>query len=160
MLRLPAAPRLRLAIPKEEKQEMKKIQVIPAAGRLVRSLRDLGYDFPQAVADLVDNSIAADARRITIDLRFEGPDSWLRIADDGHGMTPTEITETNSWPPYRLPDGSALRAAMGSAAAEAMGRPVPAQVCGPSNIGNLLAASGIEATCGFGVRRRPSAHPA
>ena len=69
------------------------IKVIPSASRLVRSLRDLGYDFPQAVADLVDNSVAADAARIAIDLRFEGPDSWLRIADDGQGMGGDEITE-------------------------------------------------------------------
>ena len=44
------------------------ISVIPSASRLVRSLRDLGYDFTQAVADLVDNSVAAGARRIEIDL--------------------------------------------------------------------------------------------
>ena len=61
----------------------KRIAVIPSASRLVRSLRDLGYEFPQAVADLVDNSIAAEAGRISIELRFEGPDSWLRIIDDG-----------------------------------------------------------------------------
>lgn len=72
---------------------MKTIQVIPAANRLVQSLRDLGYDFPQAVADLVDNSITARAGRIAVDLRFHGPDSWLRVTDDGHGMTPAEITE-------------------------------------------------------------------
>jgi hypothetical protein len=59
----------------------------------VHSLRDLGYDFPQAVADLVDNSITAGARVLAIDLRFEGADSWLRIADDGYGMTGDAITE-------------------------------------------------------------------
>jgi hypothetical protein len=69
------------------------IQVIPSARRLVHSLRDLGYDFPQAVADLVDNSITAEATRVAVDLRFEGQDSWLRIADNGTGMAGTAITE-------------------------------------------------------------------
>ena len=64
----------------------KTVQVIPAAGRLIRSLRDVGYDFVHAVADLVDNSIAAKAGEVAIDMRFDGQDSWLRIADNGTGM--------------------------------------------------------------------------
>src|SRR5699024_4900896 len=35
------------------------VDVAPSAARLTRSLRDIGYDFPTAVADLVDNSISA-----------------------------------------------------------------------------------------------------
>lgn len=69
------------------------VQVIPAAGRLIRSLRDVGYDFMHAVADLVDNSIAARAGEVAIDMRFDGQDSWLRIADNGIGMSGTMITE-------------------------------------------------------------------
>lgn len=69
------------------------VTVIPSASRLVSSLRDLGYDFVQSVADLVDNSIAAEATRVEIDLRFEGPDSWFRMADNGCGMGGVEITE-------------------------------------------------------------------
>lgn len=69
------------------------IEVIPAARRLVRSLRDMGYDFVQAVADLVDNSIAAGAKHIDITIRYDGNDSWVRIADDGCGMNAKTITE-------------------------------------------------------------------
>ena len=69
------------------------ISLLPSARRLVTSLRDLGYSFPQAVADLVDNSVAAAATSIDIDLVFEGPDSWLRIIDNGSGMTRSEATE-------------------------------------------------------------------
>lgn len=69
------------------------LEVIPAASRLVRSLRDLGYDFPQAVADLVDNSIAADATRVSIQFHFENPDSWLQIVDNGTGMSGAQLTE-------------------------------------------------------------------
>ena len=51
------------------------VRVVPSARRLVESLRDLGYDFVHAVANLIDNSIAASATTIEIDLRFEGSDS-------------------------------------------------------------------------------------
>lgn len=69
------------------------VQVIPSARRLIRSLRDVGYDFVHAVADLVDNCVAANAGHITVDMRFIGEDSWLRIADNGSGMSGTVITE-------------------------------------------------------------------
>ena len=69
------------------------VEVIPSASRLIRSLRDVGYDFVHAVADLVDNSIAAKATEVAIELRFDGEDSWVRIADNGIGMSGTTITE-------------------------------------------------------------------
>jgi hypothetical protein len=69
------------------------VEVIPSARRLVRSLRDLGYDFVHAMADLVDNSIAAGASRVAIDLKWSGPDSWVRVTDNGTGMSGTTITE-------------------------------------------------------------------
>jgi HSP90 family molecular chaperone len=53
----------------------------------------MGYDFATAVADLVDNSIAARAGVVAIDVEFDGDDSWLRIADNGKGMTPSELRE-------------------------------------------------------------------
>jgi hypothetical protein len=57
------------------------------------SLRDIGYDAPSAVADLVDNSIDAQATRVDIAVGYEGTDSWIRIADDGIGMTRLELDE-------------------------------------------------------------------
>jgi hypothetical protein len=84
------------------------IQVLPSASRLVHSLRDLGYDFPQAVADVVDNSVAADATQITIDLRFDGPDSWLRIADNGTGMDGEAVTEAMRYGARQSYDDEAL----------------------------------------------------
>lgn len=73
----------------------KKVEeVIPAAGRTVNSLRDIGYELPQAIADLVDNSIEAEATEVRVDLIFEGADSWVRIADNGVGMDTDTITES------------------------------------------------------------------
>lgn len=72
---------------------MAAIEVIPSARRLIRSLRDMGYDFAQAVADVVDNSIEADASLVAIDIEFDGDDSWVRIADSGRGMKPDQLRE-------------------------------------------------------------------
>lgn len=72
---------------------MSGIEVIPSAKRLIKSLRDMGYDFAQAVADVVDNSIEAGATLVAIDVEFDGDDSWVRIADNGCGMKPEELRE-------------------------------------------------------------------
>jgi sensor histidine kinase regulating citrate/malate metabolism len=73
---------------------LKVEEVVPAAARTIKSLRDIGYELPQAVADLVDNSIEARANEVHIDLCFDGPDSWIRIADNGDGMDASTITES------------------------------------------------------------------
>ena len=72
---------------------MAAIELIPSAKRLITSLRDLGYDFSQAVADIVDNSIEAGASLVAIDVEFDGDDSWVRIADNGKGMKPEQLRE-------------------------------------------------------------------
>lgn len=69
-------------------------EVVPAAGRTVHSLRDIGYELPQAIADLVDNSIEAEANEVHVDLVFGGAKSWIRIADNGTGMDTNTITES------------------------------------------------------------------
>lgn len=58
----------------------------PHAGSMLESLRGLGYAPPTALADLVDNSIAANARDVAVHLEWAGPESWVRIVDDGDGM--------------------------------------------------------------------------
>lgn len=67
--------------------------VVPSAARTVSSMRDIGYELPQAVADLVDNSVSAGATRIDIDLHFDGDSSWIRIADNGRGMDTQTLVE-------------------------------------------------------------------
>jgi hypothetical protein len=68
-------------------------EVIPSARRLITSLRDMGYDFAAAIADIVDNSIEARATLVAIDIEFDGDDSWVRVADNGKGMTTAELKE-------------------------------------------------------------------
>lgn len=67
--------------------------VIPSPARLVETLRNVGYDFKAAIADLIDNSIAAKATRVDIAGRFKGGDPWIRIVDNGHGMSPDRLNE-------------------------------------------------------------------
>ena len=68
-------------------------EVRPSAARLIGSLRDIGYDFTTAIADLVDNAIEAGAGHVQIDLRYQGAGSSVTILDDGDGMTESEINE-------------------------------------------------------------------
>lgn len=67
--------------------------ITPSAARLTDSLRDIGYDFPAAVADIVDNSIMAGAARVEIVIEFDGSGSWVSVADDGRGMTANGLVE-------------------------------------------------------------------
>jgi hypothetical protein len=68
-------------------------EITPSAARLTESLRDIGYDFPAAVADIVDNSIMAGASRVDIVIEFDGKDSSVMIADDGQGMSANGLIE-------------------------------------------------------------------
>lgn len=68
-------------------------EVRPSASRLTGSLRDIGYDFTTAVADLVDNSIAAGADTVSLDFNFLGRTSYISILDNGSGMTRDGIAE-------------------------------------------------------------------
>lgn len=69
------------------------VEVVPSAQRLVNSLRDVGYDFATAVADLIDNSIEAKANTVWVDVVWEGERSYVTIADNGGGMTLVDLKE-------------------------------------------------------------------
>jgi len=66
---------------------------VPSARRLITSLRDLGYGFVDAVAEMIDNSIEAGANFIQVGVTFNGDDSYLLVMDNGRGMTSLEIQE-------------------------------------------------------------------
>ena len=69
------------------------VDVTPSARRLTGSLRDIGYDFVAALADVIDNSVAAGASEVDVDIVFDGASSYVLIADDGNGMTEAELHE-------------------------------------------------------------------
>ncbi len=66
----------------------------PDPTRLIFALRQIGYNLEQALADLLDNSIAAKADSILI--RFICDHQSIRslaIVDNGHGMSGNELSE-------------------------------------------------------------------
>lgn len=63
----------------------------PRADAMIQSLRAFGYDLSTALADLVDNSIAAEAKNIWLEFFWNGADSYIAMTDDGHGMTEKEL---------------------------------------------------------------------
>ncbi len=58
----------------------------PRAAALVESLRAFGYELPTALADLVDNSIFANARHVWLHFHWAGAQSAIAVVDDGDGM--------------------------------------------------------------------------
>jgi hypothetical protein len=63
----------------------------PSAACLSASLRDLGYSLETAIADLIDNSISADATDIQIFCDITRNPPVLVIADNGRGMNEPEV---------------------------------------------------------------------
>lgn len=66
--------------------------VNPNVGNLITSLRDIGYTFEIAVADIIDNSISAGAKNLQI-LALDRPKNLVCILDDGIGMSETQLIE-------------------------------------------------------------------
>lgn len=65
----------------------------PRAEALVESLRSFGYSPETALADLLDNSLSAQALNIDVDFHWERGDSHVAVIDDGDGMTADVLLE-------------------------------------------------------------------
>lgn len=70
---------------------MKIINLPPFAPTLMESTRAIGYSVEAAIADIIDNSLTAQATKIDIDF-FPIGDEYIAIIDNGIGMTSDEIT--------------------------------------------------------------------
>jgi hypothetical protein len=71
---------------------MREIIVPPSAPAMLNSLRAIGYSFEAALADIVDNSVAAEATSVAIQFRTY-PKHYLAVIDNGHGMLPDRLIE-------------------------------------------------------------------
>ncbi len=71
---------------------MKIKQSPPYAPLLIESMRSLGYSFDTAIADLIDNSVSAQSKNISI-LLDPSDDPQLIIFDDGNGMDSSSLEE-------------------------------------------------------------------
>ncbi|RJQ10180.1 MAG: ATP-binding protein [Dehalococcoidia bacterium] len=65
----------------------------PNPAATIETLGALGYSTESAIADLVDNSISAGARHVDVTMHWDGTDSWCAIADDGEGMSETQLRQ-------------------------------------------------------------------
>lgn len=67
-------------------------QVLPPDPHLMESMRAVGYTLKTAVADLIDNSLSAQANNVNI---FFGdhPVPYVALVDDGEGMTADHAIE-------------------------------------------------------------------
>jgi hypothetical protein len=66
-------------------------EIAPDPAALIESMRAFGYSLPAAVADLIDNSIAAGAGEIDVQFDWAGSRSTLTISDNGRGMTQAQL---------------------------------------------------------------------
>jgi hypothetical protein len=66
---------------------------IPEASSMIETFRAIGYSIEAAIADIIDNSIPANARNIWVDFEWKGSDTWLSVMDDGHGMNNEELIQ-------------------------------------------------------------------
>ena len=69
---------------------MKTIDMPPYAPTLIESTRAIGYSLEAAVADIIDNSIAATSKDVDI---FFSPidEEYIAILDNGYGMNQEEL---------------------------------------------------------------------
>lgn len=63
----------------------------PSAACLSASMRDIGYSLETAIADLIDNSISANADKIDIICDIAGNNPVVVILDNGKGMKDSEL---------------------------------------------------------------------
>lgn len=73
--------------------EVKTANAIPDPSSMIETFRAIGYNIESAVADIIDNSITANAKNIWIDFEWNGEDTWLSIKDDGSGMNNEELIQ-------------------------------------------------------------------
>ena len=70
---------------------MPYINISPSPKILIESMRDIGYDLNSAISDLIDNSIAANAKCIHISFEVNNESSLITVKDDGLGMSEDEL---------------------------------------------------------------------
>ena len=76
----------------KESGDQKK-QVVPRASMLIESMRAIGYSLNTALADIIDNSITAKARKIELLANTTGEEPNIAVLDDGIGMSSDELLE-------------------------------------------------------------------
>lgn len=66
---------------------------VPEASSMIETFRAIGYNIETAIADIIDNSISANAKNIWVNFEWKGSKTWLSIKDDGSGMNNEELIQ-------------------------------------------------------------------
>ncbi len=72
-------------------KQYKAEKVIPSPKSTINSYRSFGYNLSTAIADIVDNSISAEADEVCIDFKWDGQFSFISVRDNGSGMNKDEL---------------------------------------------------------------------
>jgi hypothetical protein len=72
---------------------MEEITITPNAAKTIESLRHLTYTNVSALADIVDNSLDADASNVWLNLGSKSEEAEITILDDGYGMNRDVLKE-------------------------------------------------------------------
>ena len=65
----------------------------PEASSMIETFRAIGYSIEAAIADIIDNSISANAKNIWVNFTWQGSGTWISVKDDGNGMTNDELVQ-------------------------------------------------------------------
>ena len=81
----------------------------PNPERLIEALRDTGYNFETAIADIIDNSISAYASEINVvaEMKSDGSKN-IYVVDNGHGMSSEELELAMTYGADERPDDKSL----------------------------------------------------
>lgn len=66
-------------------------EAVPEASSMIETFRAIGYSIETAIADIIDNSISAEAKNIWIDYDWKGEETTISLIDDGFGMSNEEL---------------------------------------------------------------------
>ncbi|MBO5367675.1 ATP-binding protein [Methanocorpusculum sp.] len=71
----------------EKEMDNSDVILLPDPERIIEGLRDTGYTFNTAVADIIDNSLAADATKVDVIINRDPKNGvTIYVADNGTGM--------------------------------------------------------------------------
>ena len=72
---------------------IKTIKAEPDASSMIETFRAIGYSMETAIADIIDNSISAEAKNIWVNYSWKGEETIISIRDDGFGMNGEELIQ-------------------------------------------------------------------
>lgn len=74
------------------RSDLETLEIVPDPVSLIESMRAVGYTTESAIADLVDNSISAEADNVEIEYDATR-EPFVAILDNGRGMSASELTQ-------------------------------------------------------------------